>query len=150
MPDWTLVATSHFILLPTIAYLNAHEYVCAGLVFGTYLTSIAHHSTKPAYPWVLYTDMTFVQIANLCALYTTMKSLPYSLPLYVCFLSCPLTVYYYGHRYSMFAWDPDPIISTRWHAFLQMFTSCSSTVCILVTTLTQALGLSKTLHSHSA
>lgn len=150
MPDWTLVATSHFILLPTIAYLNAREYVCAALVFGTYLTSIAHHSTKPAYTWVLYTDMTFVQIANLCALYTTMKSLPYSIPLYLSFLSCPLTVYYYGHRHSIFAWDPNPVISTRWHAFIHIFASCSCMITIIFTTLTQAPEHSRTLHFHSA
>jgi hypothetical protein len=148
MPDWTLVATSHFILLPTFAYLNAREYVCASLIFGTYLTSIVHHSTKPAYPLALYADMTFVQIANLCGIYTTVKSLPYSIPLYLCFISCPLTVYYYGYQHSILAWDPDPIVSTRWHAFIHGFTSCSSTIFILVTTLTQALGHSRIPHSH--
>jgi len=126
------VASSHFILLPVFAYLNSREYVCAGLVFGTYLTSVVHHSTKPMSTAVLYTDMTFAQIANLCAVYTSIQWAPYSIPLYLCFLACPLTVHYYGHRHKILSWDPDPAVSTWWHAFLHGFTSTASTLSILM------------------
>ena len=132
MPDWVLVGTSHFILLPVIAYLNSREWVCAGLVFGTYLSSIVHHSTKPFSTVILYTDMAFAQIANLCAVYTTLTWVPYSIPLYLCFLSCPLTIHYYGHRHNILGWDPDPTVSTWWHAFLHAFTSLASTLSILL------------------
>lgn len=132
MPDWVLVGTSHFILLPAIAYLNSREWVCAGLIFGTYLSSVAHHSTKPLSTVILYTDMAFAQIANLCAVYTTLQWVPFSIPLYLCFLSCPLIVHYYGHRHSILGWDPDPAVSTWWHAFLHAFTSLSSTLSILL------------------
>jgi len=132
MPDWVLVGTAHFILLPVAAYLNSGEYVCAGLVFGTYLSSVIHHATKPMSTMVLYTDMTFAQIANLCAVYTSLQWVPFSIPLYLCFLACPLTIHYYGHQHKKLGWDPDPVVSTWWHGFLHIFTSLASMLSILL------------------
>lgn len=132
MPDWVLVGTSHFILLPFAAYVYSHEHVCAGLIFGTYVSSILHHSTKPISTVILYTDMTFAQIANLCAVYTSLKWAPYSIPLYLCFLACPLTVHYYGYQHKILGWDSDPAVSTWWHGFLHAFTSLTSTLSILL------------------
>jgi len=132
MPDWVLVATSHFILLPVIAYLNSREYTCAGLVFGTYVSSILHHSTKPMSAVILYADVVFAQVANLCAIYTTLRWIPYSIPIYVCFLACPLTIHYYGYRHGILGWDSDVSVSTRWHAFLHAFTSLTSMLSILL------------------
>jgi hypothetical protein len=131
-PCWALVGSSQFFLIPTLAYFLTGERVCGFVNVGIYLSSIAYHATKPKYPILLYADMVFAQAGNVCAIYTTSKYMPYSLPLYSVFLGSALTIYYYGRHTSSLAWDPDPNIATAWHATMHFILSGSAGLSILL------------------
>jgi hypothetical protein len=131
-PNWALVASSQFFLFPITAYYYTGEYVCSALVTGTYLVSMAYHSTKPRYPFLLSLDVMFAQIGNLCALYTTSQYLPYSLLPYSSFLGSALIIYYYGKSTASLAWDSDVAVSTWWHGFMHMMLGLSASLSILL------------------
>jgi hypothetical protein len=131
-PSWVLVASSHFFFIPISAYYLTGEYVCSALVTGTYVVSVAYHSTKPAYPFLLPLDVAFAQIGNLCAVYTTSQYLPYSLLPYSVFLGSALTIYYYGKHTQPLAWDPDLRISNWWHTFMHMMLGGTAGVSIFL------------------
>lgn len=132
MPNWALAASSHFFLIPSLSAIAVGGYIPGGLVFGTYLVSVAYHSTKPRFPWLLSLDITFAHIAHGVMVWTTAQWMPYSLPLYIAFAACATTVYYYGHRHKCLAWDSDPVVSTQWHAFMHMFLGLSSAFSVLM------------------
>jgi hypothetical protein len=102
------------------------------LVFGTYMVSVAWHATKPRFQWLLPVDVSFAHIAHGVMVWTTAQWMPYSLPVYAAFLSCAMTIYYYGQKYDCLAWDPNPTVSTRWHAFMHMFLGLSSAFSVLM------------------
>lgn len=132
MPDWTLVASSHFFLIPSLSAIAVRGYIPGGLVFGTYVVSSIYHATKPRFSWILPVDIAFAHIAHLVMVWTTAQWMPYSLPVYAAFMTCATTVYYYGHRYTCLAWDPDPVVSTRWHAFMHAFLGLSSAFSVMM------------------
>ena len=132
MPNWALVASSHFFLIPSLSAISVGGYIPGGLVFGTYLVSSAYHATKPRIPWLLPIDVAFAHIAHGVMIWTTAQWMPYSLPVYACFLGCATTIYYYGQKYACLAWDPDPVVSTRWHAFMHAFLGLSSAFSVLM------------------
>ena len=132
MPDWTLVASSHFFLIPSLSAIAVRGYIPGGLVFGTYVVSSLYHATKPRFSWILPVDIAFAHIAHLVMVWTTAQWMPYSLPVYAAFMTCATTVYYYGHRYTCLAWDPDPVVSTRWHAFMHAFLGLSSAFSVMM------------------
>ena len=101
-------------------------------MFGTYVVSSIYHATKPRFSWILPVDIAFAHIAHLVMVWTTAQWMPYSLPVYAAFMTCATTVYYYGHRYTCLAWDPDPVVSTRWHAFMHAFLGLSSAFSVLM------------------
>jgi hypothetical protein len=126
MPNWSLVASSQFFLIPMTGYFLTREYTCSALITGTYLVSMAYHGTKPRYPFLLPLDIMFAQIGHLCAVYTTPQYLPYSLLPYSSFLSSAVIIYYYGKSTSTLAWDPDEKVSTWWHVFMHGLLGVSS------------------------
>lgn len=132
MPDWALVASSHFFLIPSLSAIAVRGYIPGGLVFGTYLVSVAYHSTKPRFSWMLPLDITFAHIAHGVMVWTTAQWMPYSLPVYALFLTSAVTIYYYGQKYTCLAWDADPVVSTRWHAFMHAFLGFSSAFSVLM------------------
>ena len=132
MPNWALVASSHFFLIPSLSAIAVRGVVPGLLVFGTYLTSVAWHATKPRFPVLLYVDVAFAHIAHLVMIWTTAQWLPYSIPVYILFLSCATITYYYGQKYTCLAWDPDHTTSTRWHAFMHAFLGLSSAFSVLM------------------
>lgn len=132
MPNWALVASSHFFLIPSLSAISVRGYIPGGLVFGTYLVSSFYHATKPQFSWMLPIDITFAHIAHLVMVWTTAQWAPYSLPVYALFMTCATTVYYYGQKYACLAWDPNPVISTRWHMFMHAFLGLSSAFSVLM------------------
>jgi hypothetical protein len=132
MPNWALVASSHFFLIPSLSAIALRAYVPGGLVFATYLVSVAYHSTKPRFPWLLPIDVAFAHLANLVMVWTTAQWVPYSLPVYGLFLTCATTVYYYGQKHRCLAWDPEPAVSTRWHMFMHAFLGFSSAFSVMM------------------
>jgi hypothetical protein len=132
MPNWALVASSHFFLIPSLSAIAGGGLIPGWLVFGTYLTSVAWHATKPRFSWLLPLDIAFAHIGNAMMLWTTAQWVPYSLPVYGLFLGCATIVYYYGQKYTCLAWDPDPVVSTRWHAFMHGFLGLSSAFSVLM------------------
>ena len=132
MPNWALVGTSHFFLIPSFSALSVRGYIPGGLVFGTYLVSVAYHSTKPRFPWLLHLDVAFAHMAHLVMVWTTAQWMPYSLPVYGLFMTCATTIYYYGQKHACLAWDPNPVISTRWHGFMHAFLGLSSAFSVLM------------------
>lgn len=132
MPNWALVASSHFFIIPSFSAIAAGGYIPGGLVFGTYLVSVAYHSTKPTFPLLLNVDIAFAHLAHLVMVWTTAQWMPHSLPVYGLFMTCATTIYYYGHRYACLAWDPNPTISTRWHMFMHAFLGLSSAFSVLM------------------
>ena len=131
-PSWMLVASSQFFLIPITTYYYTREYTCSALVMGTYLVSMAYHSTKPRFPILLPLDIMFAQIGHLCAVYTTLQYLPYSLLPYSSFLGSAVIIYYYGKSTSTLAWDPDIQVSNWWHAFMHGMLGLSAGVSILL------------------
>jgi len=127
-----LVASSHFFFIPITGYYLTGEYTCSALVTGTYLASIAYHATKPNYPLLLSLDVIFAQIGHLCAVYTTLQYLPYSLLPYSAFLSSAVIIYYYGKNTQTLAWDPDSSVSSGWHAVMHGLLGVSAGVSILL------------------
>jgi len=132
MPNWALVASSHFFLIPSLSAISVGGYIPGGLVFGTYLVSVAYHSTKPRFSWILPVDIAFAHIAHGVMVWTTAQWMPYSLPVYALFLTSAVTIYYYGQKYTCLAWDADPAVSTRWHAFMHAFLGLSSAFSVLM------------------
>ena len=132
MPNWALVASSHFFLIPSFSAIAVRGFIPGGLVFGTYLVSSTYHATKPRFPWMLPVDIAFAHIAHAVMVWTTAQWMPYSLPIYVSFLACAGIIYYYGHRYTCLAWDTDPVVSTRWHMFMHAFLGLSSAFSVLM------------------
>jgi hypothetical protein len=132
MPNWALAASSHFFLIPSLSAISFGGYIPGGIVFGTYLVSVAYHSTKPRFPWLLNLDIIFAHLAHITMMWTTAQWMPYSLPVYALFLSCAAITYYYGQTYECLAWDPNPVVSTRWHAFMHGFLGLSSAFSVLM------------------
>lgn len=132
MPNWGLAASSHFFLIPSLSAISVGGYIPGGLVFGTYLVSVAYHSTKPRFPWLLNLDIAFAHIAHIVMVWTSAQWAPYSLGVYACFMTCALSIYYYGQKYECFAWDCDPVVSTRWHMFMHAFLGLSSAFSVLM------------------
>jgi hypothetical protein len=143
-PSWVLVASSQFFLIPVTGYFLTREYTCSALVTGTYLVSMAYHATKPRYAFLLPLDIAFAQIGHLCAVYTTLQYLPFSLLPYSSFLSSALVIYYYGKSTSTLAWDPDAKVSEGWHAFMNGMLGFSAGVSIYLA------GRAKQLHHASS
>lgn len=101
-------------------------------MFGTYLTSVVYHATKPRFPWMLPIDIAFAHFAHGVMVWTTAQWMPYSLPIYAAFAACATTIYYYGQRNACLAWDADPVVSTRWHAFMHSFLALSSAFSVIM------------------
>jgi hypothetical protein len=132
MPNWALVASSHFFLIPSFSAIAVCGYIPGGLVFGTYLVSVVYHATKPRFPWLLPIDIAFAHIAHFVMVWTTAQWVPYSIGIYVAFISCATSIYYYGQKYQCLAWDPNPTVSTQWHSFMHMFLGLSSAFSVLM------------------
>lgn len=132
MPNWALVASSHFFLIPSLSAISVGAYIPGGLVFGTYLVSSAYHATKPTFPWLLPLDIAFAHLAHLVMVWTTAQWAPYSLGVYATFIACATTIYYYGQKHDCLAWDPNPVASTRWHMFMHAFLGLSSAFSVLM------------------
>ena len=144
-PNWTLVASSHFVLIPITGYYLTGEYTCSALITGTYLTSVAYHATKPRFPLLLSLDVIFAQVGHLCSVYTTLQYIPYSLLPYSAFLSSAVIIYYYGKATQTLAWDPDSDVSTGWHATMHALLGVSAGLSILLSGVAR-----KTYHANSS
>ena len=131
-PNPWLVASSFSMLLPTIAYLATNEYASAAITGGCFVFSVLHHATKPAYRPLLFVDILFANLCVLVATRTTLQWLPWSLSPYIAFLAYGTAVYHYGQHASLFAWDPDPSVSTAWHASMHAVSSSISAFSILM------------------
>ena len=131
-PNLALAASSHFFLIPSFSAFLVGAYLPGGLVFGTYLVSVAYHTTKPRFPWLLHLDIAFAHVGHAVMIWTTAQWLPYSLPIYALFFSCAMITYYYGRAYQCLAWDPNPKVATWWHMFMHGFLGLSSAFSVLM------------------
>lgn len=114
-PNYYLVFSSLFLSLPGVAFIIKEEYPQAILSFLCCISSIAWHSTKPRYTIILFVDKIFAYSSVGLAVHTASRSLPYSLVPLSFFIGWAYLLYIVGHQYNCFSWDPNYIVSTRWH-----------------------------------
>ena len=117
-PSPTLVASSVFLALPGIMFIQRAEYIQTSISFLCSFFSILWHATKPRYNWILLADMFFANSTALLAVHTCARGSYLSAIPASCFIGGAFVLYYYGQRYQCFCWHPDPVIGTRWHTVL--------------------------------
>ena len=122
-PNPVLVGSSVFITLPAVLYFQQEQYIRGSIILACSAVSIAWHSTKPRYNWILIADMILANTMAVLAAESAMMSLPYSAIPFSLFMAKALILYYYGYQNACFCWNPDVAISTRWHAWLHIANS---------------------------
>ena len=126
-PNFWLVGSSGFFLIPTYTAIVYNEPAVAAMTGMILLASVLHHSTKPRYPLLLSVDMVLANVGFLYTSYAAYTWWPRSAPSYLGYITYGITVYHLGHRYSRLIWDKDPWVATRWHMSMHLFCSLYST-----------------------
>ncbi len=125
-PNFWLVGSSSFFLIPTYAAIVYKEPAVATVSGMIFLASVSYHATKPRYPLLLSVDMVLANVGFFYTSYTAYRWWPRSALSYLSYITYGLTVYHLGHKYSRLIWDKDPWVATRWHMSMHLIFSLYS------------------------
>jgi len=103
-----------------MVFITYNEYPQALISFLCCFFSMLWHSTKPSYPTLLYLDKFFVYSTVGLAIHTAARSNLYSLIPLASYIGLPYIIYFEGYKRKCFSFDPNPMISTRWHMVIHI------------------------------
>ena len=125
-PNFWLVGSSVLFFIPmctAVVYNDPLVALFAGMITAT---SMSYHATKPQYPILLSLDILLANVGFLHTSYTAYMRWPRSTLSYLSYITYGLTLYHVGHTYSLFMWDKDPWVATRWHMSMHLLFSLYS------------------------